>query len=77
MFFGPRLKTIFASRWNALFWSAGILLTAYCTVPAADQARQQQEHKMEAKASASDTADMVEQRREAFERQRRLDLAKR
>lgn len=35
--FGPRLNTVFASRWNALLWAAGILLTAYCSVPKADQ----------------------------------------
>ncbi|WP_420606570.1 hypothetical protein [Novosphingopyxis sp.] len=75
MFFGPRLKTVFASRWNALIWSLGILLTAYCTVPVADKARQQQAVKSEVKASASDTADMVERRREAFERERRLEQA--
>ncbi len=34
--FGPKLNTVFASRWKALLWSAGVLLTAYCTVPAAD-----------------------------------------
>jgi hypothetical protein len=31
---------VFKSRWKAVFWSLGILLTAYCTVPAADRARQ-------------------------------------
>ena len=34
---GPRLNTLFASRWKALLWAAGILLTAYCTVPSADE----------------------------------------
>lgn len=34
--FGPRITTVFASRWKALWWCAGVLLTAYCTVPAAD-----------------------------------------
>ncbi len=38
MLFGPKITTVFKSRWNALFWAAGILATAYCTVPAADQA---------------------------------------
>ena len=33
---GPKLNTVFASRWKALFWAAGVLLTAYCTVPSAD-----------------------------------------
>ena len=31
--FGVRHSQIFASRWKALLWSAGVLLTAYCTVP--------------------------------------------
>ena len=35
--FGPRMNTVFASRWKALVWSAGILLTAYCTVPSREQ----------------------------------------
>ena len=35
--FGPRLSTIFASRWKALWWSAGIMLTAYCSVPGAEK----------------------------------------
>jgi hypothetical protein len=35
--FGPRLSTVFASRWKALWWSAGVLLTAYCSVPSPDK----------------------------------------
>ncbi|MCC6925498.1 hypothetical protein [Novosphingobium sp.] len=38
--FGTRMNQVFASRWKAVTWSIGILLTAYCTVPMADQARQ-------------------------------------
>jgi hypothetical protein len=38
--FGPRITTVFASRWKALWWSAGILMTAYCTVPSAEQTQQ-------------------------------------
>ena len=34
--FGPRLTRIFASRWNALWWAAGILLLAWQVVPAPD-----------------------------------------
>jgi hypothetical protein len=34
---GPRLTTVFASRWKALAWAGGVLLTAYCSVPAADR----------------------------------------
>lgn len=37
MMFGPKITTVFRSRWNALFWAAGVLLTAYCTVPSQDQ----------------------------------------
>jgi hypothetical protein len=37
MFFGPKLTTVFASRWNALIWAAGILATAYCSVPSAEE----------------------------------------
>ena len=35
--FGPRMNTVFASRWKALLWAGGILLTAYCTVPSREQ----------------------------------------
>ena len=34
--FGARTSQVFTSRWKALIWSAGILATAYCTIPAAD-----------------------------------------
>ncbi|MDB5726533.1 MAG: hypothetical protein JWQ16_3287, partial [Novosphingobium sp.] len=37
MFLGPKLTTVFASRWNAVLWSAGILMTAYCSVPSAEE----------------------------------------
>lgn len=33
---GPGMTTVFRSRWNALFWSAGVLATAYCSIPAPD-----------------------------------------
>lgn len=33
---GVRTSQVFTSRWKALFWSAGIMLTAYCSIPAAD-----------------------------------------
>lgn len=38
--FGTSIGTVFASRWKAVTWSLGILLLAYCSVPAAEQARQ-------------------------------------
>jgi hypothetical protein len=31
---------VFASRWKALWWSVGILVTAYCSVPSADETAQ-------------------------------------
>jgi hypothetical protein len=49
--FGPRLNTVFKSRWKAVTWSLCILLTAYCTVPAADQARQPEVRKAEKTAA--------------------------
>ena len=49
--FGPKITTVFQSRWKALFWSLGILATAYCTVPMADEARQHPTEKS-AKAAA-------------------------
>ena len=34
--FGPGIMSVFTSRWKALWWSAGVLLTAYCSVPSAE-----------------------------------------
>jgi len=39
--FGPGIRNVFRSRWHALFWSASMLLTAYCSVPASDDAGQE------------------------------------
>ena len=50
MFFGPKLTTVFPSRWKALMWSAMVLMTAYCSLPAADEAQQTAEQ-----SSKSDT----------------------
>jgi len=33
---GPSMKSVFRSRWRALWWCAGVLLTAYCSVPSPD-----------------------------------------
>jgi hypothetical protein len=38
--FGPKISTVFRSRWNALFWAAGIMLTAYCSVPSPDEGKE-------------------------------------
>jgi hypothetical protein len=34
-----KYQNIFRSRWRALGWAAGVCLTAYCTVPSADEAQ--------------------------------------
>ncbi|WP_157082990.1 hypothetical protein [Novosphingobium lentum] len=34
--FGPRITTIFASRWKALWWAAGMIVTTISLVPSAD-----------------------------------------
>lgn len=39
--FGPRLTTIFASRWKALWWAGGILVLAWQLVPEPEQAPDQ------------------------------------
>lgn len=35
--FKPKLNQVFRSRWHALWWGAGICMTAYCSVPSDDQ----------------------------------------
>jgi len=34
---GPKLNTLFRSRWNALLWAAGVCLTAYCSIPSREE----------------------------------------
>lgn len=42
--FGPRLTTVFASRWKALWWASGVLLTAYCSIPSPEETAKQVHH---------------------------------
>ena len=49
--FGPGIRTVFASRWKALWWSAGVLLTAYCSVPSADETKQDSAVQTDAQAA--------------------------
>lgn len=35
--YGTKINQVFTSRWKAVTWSLGIMLTAYCTVPSAEQ----------------------------------------
>ncbi len=54
MFPGPKLNTLFASRWKALLWAGGVLLTAYCSVPSAEETEQEMAAQAgEAKAAQS------------------------
>lgn len=32
-----KYQNVFRSRWKALIWAGGVLVTAYCTVPSPDQ----------------------------------------
>ncbi|AOR77585.1 hypothetical protein NRB_48460 [Novosphingobium sp. 11B] len=34
--FGTKITHVFRSRWHALMWSAGVLATAYCSIPTPD-----------------------------------------
>jgi hypothetical protein len=52
--FGPKLTTVFASRWRAAWFSASVLLTAYCTVP----------HKDDQESVTSESAAVSQQRAE-------------
>lgn len=36
--FGPRITTVFASRWRAVWFAGSVLLFAYMSVPEADPA---------------------------------------
>ena len=50
--FGPKLNTVFASRWKAAMWSVGILVTAYCSIPAADKVQENSAAKVARAAAA-------------------------
>ena len=32
-----KYQNVFRSRWKAALWACGVLLTAYCTVPSAEE----------------------------------------
>lgn len=40
--FGPKITTVFASRWKALWWAAGMMMTAYCSIPSAEETAESQ-----------------------------------
>jgi hypothetical protein len=37
-----KYQNIFRSRWRAVIWGLGVCLTAYCTVPSAQQTAAEQ-----------------------------------
>ena len=45
-----RYQGIFRSRWRAVFWASGVLLTAYCSVPSADEQGDEPDAKAQAAA---------------------------
>ena len=67
--FGPSLKTVFASRWKALWFAASVMLTAYCSIPdtadapADDAASQQQvDETIKALENSANNLKQLEQR---------------
>ena len=67
--FGPSLKTVFASRWKALWFAASVMLTAYCSIPdkadapADDAASQQQvDETIKALETSANNLKQLEQR---------------
>jgi hypothetical protein len=41
--FGTKTNQVFTSRWKALSWSLGVIVLAYCSVPAAETEAQRSE----------------------------------
>jgi hypothetical protein len=38
-----KYQNVFRSRWKAVMWSMGIMLTAYCSVPSADSGGEEEQ----------------------------------
>ena len=57
--FGPRLTTVFRSRWRALWWAASVLLGAYYAIPRS-QADDRSEKKAAAVASLTNHGDAAQ-----------------
>jgi hypothetical protein len=58
--FGPGINTVFTSRWKALWWSAGIMLTAYCSVPSAEETAQSKAEQSQDTQAAAQAAHVLE-----------------
>ena len=57
--FGPGIMSVFTSRWKALWWSAGVLLTAYCSVPSADDTAQSDKEQAQSVKDTKQAADAL------------------
>ncbi|MEO6716802.1 MAG: hypothetical protein ABIM50_06085 [Novosphingobium sp.] len=51
--------SVFTSRWKALWWSAGVLLTAYCSVPSAEESAQSDAEKTQSEQAAKQAVDAI------------------
>ena len=58
-----KYQNVFRSRWKAVMWSMGVLLTAYCSVPSADSggggASEEEQLAAIAEAIAAQTGEQV------------------
>jgi hypothetical protein len=57
--FGPSIMSVFTSRWKALWWSAGVLLTAYCSVPSAEESATDAKEQAQSAKDAQQAADAL------------------
>ena len=53
------ISGVFTSRWKALWWSVGILATAYCTVPSADDSAQTDKDQAQSVKATKDAVDAL------------------
>ena len=51
--------SVFTSRWKALWWSAGVLLTAYCSVPSAQETAQSDADQAQSAKDTKQAADAL------------------
>ncbi|MXP30090.1 hypothetical protein GRI58_14875 [Porphyrobacter algicida] len=49
-----KYQNVFRSRWKALWWAAGVCLTAYCSVPSPSHHTAAKSHVASADSSAQD-----------------------
>lgn len=59
---GLGIRKVFRSRWNALWWAGGVMLTAYCSVPRADAPAPGTKQQASSAATSSAPADQEDDR---------------